>query len=466
MHGLTTLLAPRRWLFGALGLLAASCGTMPGPAPDPAEQAEATGDPLEIQEPATLPNLDERDIVRVALLLPLSASSEPIRELAESMRNAAQMVAFESGNQSFLLIPGDTRGTPMGARDAAADAIRGGADIILGPLLSSSVNAVAEVARMQNVPVIAFSNDRAVAGDGVYLLSFPPEPEIHRVTSFAVSRGYARFGLLAPISEYGDRVSDAFRDQIFESGGELVHAERYIRNVEDMRGPARRLAEYAAPGFIPQYVSSRTGRTRPERNPFRPGAGADAYGNPVSGGERPTRRSDVPSESYDPIFDGFQAVLLPESGRMLRALAPLLPYNDVDIREIKLLGVSSWNNPSLTGEPALAGGWFAAPDPEVSKGFIRRYREAYGTNPPRLASLAYDATLVAARLAEADVPNPYSAALLTNPNGFYGADGLFRLRDDGMVERGLAVLEMSRSGVRVIDPAPGSFAEQPSEDEY
>ena len=161
-----------------------------------------------------------------------------------------------------------------------------------------------------------------------------------------------------------------------------------------------------------------------------------------------------------------QAVLLPESGRMLRALAPLLPYNDVDVREIKLLGVSSWDNPSLVGEPALAGGWFAAPDPAVSQGFTQRYVKAYGRTPPRLASLAYDATLVAARLAEQKVPNPYSPALLTNPNGFYGADGLFRLTEDGMVERGLAVLEINRSGVKVIDPAPRSFAEQRRNRQY
>ena len=86
--------------------------------------------------------------------------------------------------------------------------------------------------------------------------------------------------------------------------------------------------------------------------------------------------------------------------------------------------------------------------------------------PPRLASLAYDATLIAARLAETDAPNPYSEAMLTNPNGFLGADGLFRLTSEGVVERGLAVLELSRNGVRVIDPAPLSFQEQVNEDRF
>lgn len=459
----------------ACALVMAACETVPSRTPQPAEPQIATDDPVGLEEPVTLPDLDEDRIVRVALLLPFGDSSENIQDLADAMLKAAQMVAFESGNESFLLIPEDTKGTPQGARAAARNAINGGADIILGPLLASSVQAVSNEARPRDIPVIAFSTDQRVAGDGTYLLSFPPEPEIERVTSYALSQGYARFGLLAPLNEYGGRVSDAFHEEIYEGGGTLVHEERYERNADAMREPARRLSEYAAPGFIPQYVTPRG--PRPEAQADRYGALPagqqeplyDEYGplpNSSDDPQGPINRADVPSESYDPISDGFQAVLLPEYGRLLRALAPLLPYNDVDVREIKLLGVSSWNNPGLTGEPALAGGWFAAPDPERSKGFTARYRAAYGENPPRLASLAYDATLIAARLAESDVPNPYSEAMLTNPNGFIGADGLFRLTEEGSVERGLAVLEITRNGVRVIDPAPLSFKPDPYAPRY
>lgn len=462
-------LTPARLAALALAFVLAACSSTPKQPKITDEPQVATEDPVGLEEPVLLPDLDEDRVVRVALLLPFGSTTESISELADSMLKAAQMVAFESGNESFLLIPEDTKGTPQGARIAAQNAVRGGADIILGPLFAGSVDAVASIARPRDIPVVAFSTDRRVAGDGVYLLSFPPEPEIQRVTQYALTNGYARFGLLAPLTEYGSRVSDAFREEIYVGGGTLVHEEVYERNANGMREPARRLAEFAAPGFIPQYVTPRGPRqvedpyaTLPSDN-----AGEDRYGpivDPQTTG--PINRADVPSEEYDPAFDGFQAVLLPEQGRLLRALAPLLPYNDVDVREIKLLGVSAWNNPGLSGEPALNGGWFAAPDPERSKGFEARYRAAYGESAPRLASLAYDATLIAARLAEADVPNPFSPALLTNPNGFIGADGLFRLTPEGVVERGLAVLELSRNGVRVIDPAPLSFKTDPYADRF
>lgn len=51
----------------------------------------------------------------------------------------------------------------------------------------------------------------------------------------------------------------------------------------------------------------------------------------------------------------------------------------------------------------------------------------------------------------------FSAASLTNPSGFAGLNGIFRLLPDGIVERGLAVLEVHRTGVTVVDPAPQTF---------
>jgi len=51
----------------------------------------------------------------------------------------------------------------------------------------------------------------------------------------------------------------------------------------------------------------------------------------------------------------------------------------------------------------------------------------------------------------------FSAEALTNPNGFVGLDGIFRLRADGRVERALAVIEIHRAGDTVVSPEPQSF---------
>ena len=250
------------------------------------------------------------------------------------------------------------------------------------------------------------------------------------MTDFAVKRGYTRFGLLSPQSDYGSRVSNSFTEEAFVRGGVVVHQESYEQSPDAMLQPAKRLAQFA------QDCSS---ADQPSvTNP-------DPFGNELD--INPTLQAG----------SGFQAVLMPEQGTLLRALAPLLPYYDVNVKCIKLLGVSAWNNPRLTREPALSGGWFAAPDPELSEGFKTRYKGVYGDTPPRLASLAYDATLLTARLAQNPRGNRFTPLNIADPNGYLGADGLFRLTPQGTVERGLAIREIRPSGIKTIDPAPRSF---------
>ena len=43
---------------------------------------------------------------------------------------------------------------------------------------------------------------------------------------------------------------------------------------------------------------------------------------------------------------------------------------------------------------------------------------------------------------------------LSRPEGFAGVDGVFALRPDGTVRRGLAVFAIHRGGPAVIEPAP------------
>jgi len=51
----------------------------------------------------------------------------------------------------------------------------------------------------------------------------------------------------------------------------------------------------------------------------------------------------------------------------------------------------------------------------------------------------------------------FSQPAILNPNGFTGVDGLFRFTPTGLVQRGLAVLEVAPQGAVVISSAPQSF---------
>jgi len=340
--------------------------------------------------------------VKVALLLPLAGSGNT-PGVAKALKQAAELALFDFDNPAVSLVPKDTKGTPDGARAAAESAIHDGAQLIIGALFAQEVSGAASVARQANVPMIAFSSDEKVAGNGVYLLSFLAGRDVPRIVSYALAHGKHNFGLLIPQSSYGRLAEAAFAKSVGRGGGQAVVRATFPPNdANAMLGPVRQVSNAMKAGQI------------------------------------------------DVLF-------LPAGPEDLQSLAPLLASNGVTSKRLQFIGTGQWDYPNVGKEAALVGGWFPAPDPKGWSDFAGKYAKTYGSTPPRIASLAYDAVSLAVSLS----PNPpgqrYTATTLTRGSGFAGVDGLFRLLPDGTSERGLATLQVRDYGPEVLEPAPNNF---------
>lgn len=348
-----------------------------------------------------------RPTVKVALLLPLSGSGNAAN-LARALKQAGELALFDLDNPTVTLTTKDTKGTPEGAAAAATAAVQEGAELVIGPLFAKSVTAAAQVTRQAKIPMVAFSSDQSVAGNGVYLLSFLAGRDVPTIVAYTIGQGRRNFGALIPDSPYGRIVEGAFRKAVSARGGQVVVVERFQPDANSMLEPAKRVAEFAKspdPAIPPQI---------------------DSLFIPVGQGSLPT-------------------------------VVALVPYNEIDTTKVKLLGTGLWDYPNVGREKPLIGGWFPAPDPKGWRSFSQRYVKAYETTPPRLASLSYDAVGIAIALSQGKPGRRYAPNQLTRSQGFSGVDGLFRLLPDGTSQRGLAVLEVQKFGTRVIQPAPLSF---------
>lgn len=326
----------------------------------------------------------------VALIVPLTGEDGPI---GTSISNAARLALLDTGNQTIDLNVYDS--TQGGAAAVAARAVAEGNKLILGPLLADEVRAAAPVARQARVPVIAFSNDESVAGEGVFILGFTPRQSIGRVVQYARTRGAQRFGALLPTGVYGERAALALRSAVQASGGTLGAAESFSRSAAGVRTAANAL---------------------------------NAKGR------------------YD-------AVLIADSSRIAAQAAQSLRAGS------RLLGTELWGNDRTIGTTArLRGSWFAAaPDARFDQ-LVTRYRARYGKVPYRLGSLGYDAVLLTVRAARNwPAGRPFPQRVLTEREGFAGVDGIFRFGRDGVAERALEVREVTAAGAKVVSPAATSF---------
>jgi ABC-type branched-subunit amino acid transport system substrate-binding protein len=266
---------------------------------------------------------------KVAVLVPLTG---PNAGVGTSISNAAALALADTRADNILLTVYDTG---KGAAAAAGQAIGDGNRLFLGPLLAEDARTIAPLARQANIPVISFSNDVSVAGDGVYIMGFTPSQSIDRVVSHARSQGAQRFAGLIPQGDYGARSLQALTRAVERSGGRLAGTQTFDRTPASLRSAVIRLNAQSA---------------------------------------------------YD-------AVLIADNPRIATSAAATIrsgPSNGA-----RILGTELWRgDTALTAAATMRGAWFAAA-PEAKFDQLRtRYRARYGKTPYRLGSLGYDAVLL------------------------------------------------------------------------
>ena len=326
----------------------------------------------------------------IAVIVPLTGPDGPI---GTSISNAAKLALIDTKEQT-LRITVYNSAAPGGAAAAAEKAIAEGNRLILGPLLAEDVRAAAPVAQRSNVPVIAFSNDEGVAGNGVYILGFTPDQSISRVVSHAQSKGMKGFGALVPTGLYGQRAAQSLLTMVQKSGGRVASIQSYDRSAASISAAARKLNEQT-----------------------------------------------------------MDAVLIGDASRTAATASMALKVGP------RRLGTELWGTDRTIGKnAALRGAWFAAPPDVQFDRLVGRYRAKYGKTPYRLASLGYDAILLAVRSARNwPIGRPFPAKSLIDKDGFGGVDGNFRFGKDGIAERLLEVREVTPAGSAVISPAATAF---------
>lgn len=385
----------------AVGFVLSGCQDMTaGVTPGPSVIAPPA--PSGFVPPAELPPANGQTIgtgkVRVALLLPSSASGNGAQIGAE-YRNAATLAMSASGMDTVQLVIKDTGAGEAGAGEAASEALREDSSLVLGPVFSASVSAAAAVMRPSGRPMIGFSSDASVAGNGVYLLSFLPRTVVRRIAGYAVAHGYGSMVAVLPNGPYGDLVLAELKQTLAASGGSLLGVARYDPNPQSIWAAAQTLGKPAA-----------------EAN----------------------------------------AIFVPEGGELPVTVARSLEGFGVKLDGKKLLGTGQWTTSDLSS-PVFEGAWYADVNRAAFADFKARYQSAYGAAPSLNAGLGYDAVTLAVGLVRRLGPSGLTRQALEAPGGFTGVTGAFRFLPDGTTERSLAIYEISKGQTTMADAPPQGF---------
>ncbi|PID35621.1 MAG: penicillin-binding protein activator [Rhodobacterales bacterium] len=351
------------------------------------------------------PRIDTKRPVPVALLVPGGSGNAGDQALATSLENAARLAMRELSGVNIDLRVYNTAGNAAQTTTVTQQAVRDGAKIILGPVYGGNAAAAGVAAASSGVNVLAFTNNPEVAGGNVFVLGSTFQNTANRLVRFAAAQGK------------GDLV--------------VVHG----------KNPA----EMAGLSAINRAVAITPGARIVAEVPFE--MSQTGVINAVPKVSSALRNSGAKSVFLTSGTDG-----------AIPFLAGLLPENGVKPTDAQFIGLQRWDVPvSARSLPGLQGGWFALPDPSLAEQFQQRYLATYGAAPHAIAGLAYDGIAAIGALVKAGKADALTGAALTQPQGFAGVNGVFRLRGDGTNQRALAVAQIQNQQIVIIDAAPRSF---------
>jgi len=348
--------------------------------------------------------IDASRAVPVALLVPGGSGRSGDDLIARSLENAARLAIADLGDVEIDLRVYNTGGNAATAGRQAQAAVDAGAKIILGPVYSEAANAAGVAVADDNVNVLAFSNNTDIAGGNVFVLGPTFQNTANRLVSYARRQGKGRIFTVHARSVAEEIGREAIASAIRQNGGTNVGTASFELSQQGVVG--------AVPNIVSQVEAS----------------GADAvFFTSTNDGAMP-----------------FLAQLLPEAG-LSPSATQFIGLGRLDIP------------PEALTQPGLQGSWFAIPDRQLNANFNNRYQSRYGAPPHPIAGLAYDGIAAIGALVDRRGNDALTRSALTQNSGFGGTGGIFRFRNDGTNQRGLAVAQIRNNQVIVIDPAPRNF---------
>ncbi len=334
------------------------------------------------------PSRPDTEDVRVVVLLPLSGA---YAHIGDTYLKEIELALFEHADMNLKAQILDTKGTFEGTLDALKKVET--ADVVLGPVLSTSVDAASIWALKRNIPVVSLNNNITKAQRGVFIFGIPPQVEIEEMLKFSIKQSLTRFSAIVPSGSFGSTVHETLEEISSAYGATLVDVFSYNQTLDEL----------------------------------------------------PTIIQKMKTKSVDGVF-------IVNGGQDLYKISNALKKANIDVQ---LMGTQQWAPSDIHHWRQLGGAWYTSAYSSQKEIFEKRYFSLYKKEPNTSAYLAYDAMAMLAKLHKLGLEKPFSIKSLTSPMGFIGLQGMFKLGTDGQVTRRISIMKIQNGGSHLMGTSEG-----------
>ena len=313
-----------------------------------------------ISENSNENNLEDSNILKVGVLLPLSGK---FQEIGESFLKAIQLALYDISNKNIKIYPKDSKGNALNAYLSAKEFEEQGIEIVIGPIFYESLERLGEV---NKITFISFTNKTKEIPQNTIAFGINIESQIDILKKYFDEIKVSKTILLSPKSEFIYQSESISKKDVLK----FYRAYKYDANPKKITAEIEKLTKYRE-------------RKKDLERRIKILEKSDLY--------KDKNELKKLEQMHTLGRINFDSVVVIDFGERLKSVLSSFMFSDVSSNEVNFFTINQWFDVTFFNENAMQNLHFPSIDYKNLIKFNKRFLNTFGEKPNKVSILAYDA---------------------------------------------------------------------------
>jgi len=340
---------------------------------------------------------DER-VLKVGVLLPLSGK---FQDIGESFLKAIQLALYDISDENIKIFPKDSKGSPLGAFQAAKEFEKQDIEIVIGPIFFESLERLGEIS---NITFISLTNKTNIVSKNIIAFGININSQIDILRKYFDEIKVSKTLLLSPNSEYTDQSEFVSDKDILK----FYRTYTYDANAKKITGQIEKITNYRE-------------RKKDLERRIKILEKSDLHEH-----KRELKKLEQMHTLGKVNFD---SVVIIDFGERLKSVLTSFMFSDVSSKKVNFFTINQWFDESFFNENAMENLHFPSIDFDNLKKFNKKFLNTFDEKSNVVSILAYDA-LGLIYYCWSNNNFQFKSDQLYKKKGFKGLHGQFIIKDN------------------------------------
>jgi len=351
-----------------------------------------------ISESSNENNLEDSNVLKVGVLLPLSGK---FQDIGESFLKAIQLALYDISNKNIKIYPKDSKGNALNTYLSAKEFEEQGIKIVIGPIFYESLERLGEV---NKITFISLTNKTKEIPKNTIAFGINIESQIDALKKYFNEIKVSKTILLSPKSEFIYQSESVAKKDVLK----FYRTYSYDADPKKITGEIEKITKYNE-------------RKKDLERRIKILEKSDLF--------KDKNELKKLEQMHTLGKINFDSVVVLDFGERLKGVLSSFMFSDVSSDEVSFFTINQWFDETFFNENAMQNLYFPSINLKNLKKFNKKFLKTYNEEPNKVSILGYDA-LGLIYYCWFNNNFQFKQDQLYNKQGFKGLHGEFIIEDN------------------------------------